>query len=222
MKDTIQIDEKLNFFNELLLQMVTRVEEAILKATVAFRDHDVEMAKKVMADDYFIDQMRELVENDAVRLLISEAPYGHYMRHVIAGLKMVTSLERMGDHAAHLAKVATELDSAKESERVIVDKIVEMANADAAMFREVINALSKKDADKARAVAKMDIEIDKYKDEIYQMIFDENEKSQVNGPNNELFDFYYLAKELERLGDHVTTICKWIVYMKEGEKPEFN
>ena len=222
MKDTVQIDEKLNFFDELLLKMVTRVEQSILKATVAFRDRDVEMAKKVIADDTFIDQMRELVENDAVSLLISEAPYGHYMRHVIAGLKMVTSLERMGDHAAHLAKVATEIDPTKEGERAIVDKIVEMANADAAMFREVINALSKKDAVRAREIAKMDNEIDNYKQEIYHMIFEANDNSRCGSPNNELFEFYYLAKELERLGDHVTTICRWIVYMKEGEKPELN
>jgi len=222
MKDTVHIDEKLNFFNELLLKMVTRVEQSILKATVAFRDRDVEMAKKVIADDTFIDQMRELVENDAVSLLISEAPYGHYMRHVIAGLKMVTSLERMGDHAAHLAKVATEIDPTQEGERAIVDKIVEMANADAAMFREVINALSKKDAVRAREIAKMDNEIDNYKQEIYHMIFEANDNSRCGSPNNELFEFYYLAKELERLGDHVTTICRWIVYMKEGEKPELN
>lgn len=222
MKDTVQIDEKLNFFNELLLKMVTRVEQSILKATVAFRDCDVEMAKKVIADDTFIDQMRELVENDAVSLLISEAPYGHYMRHVIAGLKMVTSLERMGDHAAHLAKFVIEMEPVKDSEREIVDKIVEMANADAVMFREVINALSKTDAVRAREIAKMDNEIDDYKEEIYQMIFRVNDNSRCEKSNNKLFEFYYLAKELERLGDHVTTICKWIVYMKEGEKPELN
>jgi len=220
MNDTVQIDEKLYFFNELLLQMVTRVEEAILKATIAFRDRDIDMAKKVMADDYFIDQMRELVENDAVRLLISEAPYGHYMRHVIAGLKMVTSLERMGDHAAHLAKVATELDAeSQDCDKEIIDKLVDMANADALMFRDVITALAETDAKRAREIAKKDNEIDAYKEEIYGMIFEAN---KCGDTSNELFEFYYLAKELERLGDHVTTICKWIVYMEEGETPELN
>ena len=220
---TIQIDEKLNFFNELLLQMVTRVEEALLKATVAFRDHDVEMAKKVIADDYFIDQMREMIENDAVRLLISEAPYAHYMRVVIAGLKMVTSLERMGDHAAHLAKVASKLGTAQNDEILIVDKIVEMANADAAMFREATVALSKTDAVAAKEIAKKDNIIDNYRKEINTMIYEANSnlKSSKNY-DNELFELFYLVKELERLGDHVTTICKWIVYMKEGEKPELN
>jgi phosphate transport system protein len=220
---TIQIDEKLNFFNELLLQMVTRVEEALLKATVAFRDHDVEMAKKVIADDYFIDQMREMIENDAVRLLISEAPYAHYMRVVIAGLKMVTSLERMGDHAAHLAKVASKIGVAQNDEILIVDKIVEMANADAAMFREATVALSKTDAVAAKEIAKKDNIIDNYRQEINTMIYEANSNLKSSKTyDNELFELFYLVKELERLGDHVTTICKWIVYMKEGEKPELN
>ncbi|MBK5200956.1 MAG: phosphate transport system regulatory protein PhoU, partial [Spirochaetaceae bacterium] len=197
--NTVQIDEKLNFFNELLLQMVTRVEEALLKATVAFRDHDVEMAKKVIADDYFIDQMREMIENDAVRLLISEAPYGHYMRHVIAGLKMVTSLERMGDHATHLAKVAFKLGIAQDAEIVIVNKIVEMATADAAMFREATVALAKTDAIAAKEIAKKDNIIDAYRKEINELIFEANSSLKTNkNYGNELFELFYLVKELER------------------------
>lgn len=218
-----RIEEKINFFNELLIQMVTRVEEALLKATVAFRDHDVEMAKKVIADDFFIDQMREMIENEAVRLLISEAPYAHYMRHVIAGLKMVTSLERMGDHAAHLAKVASHLVATQDTEIIIVNKIVEMASADAEMFREATVALSKTDAIAAKEIAKKDNIIDAYRKEINTLIFEANiSLKDDKNKDGELFELFYIVKELERLGDHVTTICKWIVYMKEGEKPELN
>ncbi|HKL57585.1 MAG TPA: PhoU domain-containing protein, partial [Sphaerochaeta sp.] len=72
--------------------MVYRVEEAILQAQHAFRNHDILLAKKVIANDWFIDQLQEMVENDGVRLLVSEAPYGHYMRHIIAGIKIVSSL----------------------------------------------------------------------------------------------------------------------------------
>ena len=105
-KKASKLDEKMQFFQEMLIQMVNRVEEAIYQAQYAFRNHDVALARRVVADDYFIDQLREMVENDGVRLLVSEAPYGHYMRHIIAGIKMVTNLERMGDYAVHLAQMA--------------------------------------------------------------------------------------------------------------------
>lgn len=223
-KNEIQIEEKIDFLKDLLLKMVTRVEEAILKATVAFRDHDIKMAEKVVADDFYIDEMRELIENDAVMLLISEAPYGHYMRYVIAGLKMVTSLERMGDHAAHLARLTASMSTAQKTcDAEIVKKIVAMANADAAMFREVISALATIDAQRAIEIAKMDNEIDTMEEENYRLILAANARCSREGePSMELFEFYYITKELERLGDHVTTICKWIVYMKEGEKPQLN
>ena len=94
------LDEKMRFYQQLLVQMVNRVEEAIYQAQTAFRNNDINLARKVLADDYFIDQLQELIENDGVRLLVSEAPYGHYMRYIIAGIKIVSSLERMGDRLA--------------------------------------------------------------------------------------------------------------------------
>ena len=66
-----------------------------------------------------------MIENDAIRLLVSEAPYGHYMRHIVAGMKMVSNIERIGDHAAHLAKMTSaEKD---ESETPYAELISEMA-----------------------------------------------------------------------------------------------
>lgn len=217
MPKAIQLDEKLDFFNGLLLQMVSRVEESILKATVAFRDQDTNLAEKVVAEDYFIDQLRDMIENDSVRLLISEAPYGHYMRYVVAGLKMVTSLERMGDHAAHLAGIASHIDKENKTEKQVVDKIVAMANADARMFRKAIEALMEKDGVAAVEVSYMDSEIDEFRFEINNLIF-----SQGDARNPNMYEYFYIVKELERIGDHITTICSWIVYMTEGKKPKLD
>ena len=214
MTKTVQLDEKLDFFNGLLLQMVTRVEEAILKATAAVRDQNTDLAEKVVAEDYFIDQLRDMIENDSVRLLISEAPYGHYMRYVIAGLKMVTSLERMGDHAAHLASIASRIDNDNTVEKEIVQEIVKMATSDAEMFRKAIESLIKKDSKKAIEVSAMDDEIDLFRVNINEMIF-----SQGDARNRNMYEYFYIVKELERIGDHITTICDWIVYMTDGEKP---
>lgn len=214
-----QLDDKLQFFHELLIQMVNRVEESIYQAMHAFKNHDEALAEKVVSEDYFIDQMRDLIESDGVRLLISEAPYGHYMRQVIAGLKIVTSLERMGDHAAHLAKLAVQTTEGS-AHRKIVDAIADMALADAKMTRAAVDALIANDADMARQVAAMDDDIDERRKQINAMLFEEEPKDAKQREN--LYNYFYIAKEMERLGDHVTTICSWIVYMAAGVKPDLN
>ena len=217
-KKTTKLDEKMNFFQDLLVQTVYRVEDAILQAQHAFRNHDIELARKVVANDWFIDQLQDTVENDGVRLLISEAPYGHYMRHIIAGIKIVSSLERMGDHAAHLAKMAT----AKEDMMYVdfIERISEMALLGATMTRKVVEAFIDVKSQKAIEVASMDDQMDSMRDSINADLF----KMEPAGSKDmeRLFNLFYLTKEMERLGDHVTTICRWIVYMEKGERPKLN
>jgi len=220
-KKTIQLDQKLNFFHELLLQTVQRVEESIIKAAIAVRDHDKELATKVIAEDYFINQLRDMVENDAVRLLISESPYGHYMRHIIAGIKMVTALERMGDYASHLARLATHETNNNKFDEIIINNLVEMAMADAAMFRGAIDALIKENAEDAIEVAKKDNEIDNFRLKINDIILNSGPFDSIE-QRKKMFEYYYITKELERMGDLITTICKWIIYIVNGDKPRLN
>jgi phosphate transport system protein len=218
MKKTSSLDEKMRFFQEMLIQMVSRVEEAILQAQHAFRNNDTELARRVMANDYFIDQLQEMIENDGVRLLVSEAPYGHYMRHIIAGIKIVSSLERMGDHAAHLAKMTVR----QELENCIpfVEQISEMALLGATMTRRAVEAFIDVKAEKAIEVAALDDRMDEARVRINeQLVAVKADSKQVM---ERLFNLFYLAKEMERLGDHVTTICRWIVYMDKGQRPKLN
>jgi len=213
------LDEKMRFFKEMLVQMVNRVEDAIYQSQHAFRNHDVELAKRVMAADYFIDQMQEMIENDGVRLLVSEAPYGHYMRHIIAGIKIVGSLERMADHAAHLARFAA-TTSDEITYLPIVEKISAMALLGATMTRKAVEALIDVKSDKAFDVAAMDDTMDDMRMAVNDELFSLTPSSPAE--MERLFNLFYLAKEMERLGDHVTTICRWIVYMDKGERPKLN
>lgn len=217
-----QIDEKIMFYRELLLQMVTRVEQAILKATISMETNDLKLADSVIKEDFFINQLRDMIESDAVRLLISEAPYGHYMRQVIAGLKIATSLERMGDHATHLAKiVGQDKLSNDEREKPIIKGIVEMSNIVADMFRGAIDALINIDSEAAKNVAKMDDEIDSRREDLKKLILESGPFEELKLRQN-MHNYYYLVIELERVGDHITTICSWVVYMDEGVKPDLN
>ena len=219
MEKKYQLDDKLQFYHELLVQMASRVEESIALAREAFEKEDVKLSEKVKGDDYFIDKMRDLIESDGVRILISEAPYGQYMRQVIAGMKIVTSLERMGDHACHLAALAV-MPMTPRKHQDIAAVIAEMAEADHHMAAEVIDALVRMDSQKAREIAKMDDEVDRLNAKAGKMIIAVDAADVAEREN--LFDYHYVSKELERFGDHVTNICAWIVYMAEGVKPDLN
>jgi phosphate transport system protein len=212
------LDDKMRFYQEMLVQMVNRVEEAIYQAQHAFRNHDMDLARKVIADDWFIDQLQEMVENDGVRMLISEAPYGHYMRHIIAGMKIVSSLERMGDHAAHLAKMATIAE--KETYTQFVERISEMALLGAQMTGFAVEAFIDVQAERAMDVAAMDDRMDAMRDALNADLI----ATQPESPEEmeRILNLFYLTKEMERLGDHVTTICRWIVYMDKGQRPRLN
>jgi phosphate transport system protein len=213
-----KLDEKMQFFQEMLIQMVNRVEEAIYQAQYAFRNHDVELAKKVITNDWFIDQLQEMVENDGVRLLVSETPYGHYMRHIIAGIKIVSSLERMGDHASHMAKMA----SSEEEAMFIpfVERISEMALLGATMTRKVVEAFIDVKAEKAIEVALLDDKMDAERDALNADLF--ALRPETEAEMERILNLFYLTKEMERYGDHVTTICRWIVYMDKGPRPKLN
>jgi len=153
-----------------------------------------------------------------VLLLISEAPYGHYMRHIIAGMKIVSSLERMGDHAAHMAKMTRWEESPQFTP--FVQRISEMALLGATMTRRAVEAFIDVKAEKAIEVAAMDDRMDLLRDELNKDLYalkPENEKEMER-----ILNLHYLTKEMERLGDHVTTICRWIVYMEKGQRPKLN
>ncbi len=218
MNENNSLDDKMKFFQEMILQMVTRVEEAVYKARSAFEEHDLTLAKDVIESDYFIDQLQEMIENDGVRLLVSEAPYGHYMRHIIAGIKMVSNLERMGDHAAHLAKMVT--SEKHQIEEPFIQRISDMALIAATMIRKAVEAFVDVASQKAIEVAQMDDQLDEARDEINSLIF----KTKVENPiqMERLLNLFYVVKELERIGDHVTTVCRWIIYMAKGERPQLN
>lgn len=216
-----KLEDKLNFYQELLNQMVTKVEEAIIKSLIAFRKNDLELAKSVIKEDFIIDQLRDLIEAEAVKILIAERPYGHYIRQIIAGLKIVTNLERMGDHAAHFAKIINSNLINSEVTMDIAQEIDDMSKVALKMFRATIDALMTIDSQKAKETALIDDEIDKYRTEIKEKILKSGPTENLD-ERTLLYEYYYLVKEIERIGDHITTICSWIVYMDEGDKPKLN
>lgn len=210
-----QLEEKMEFFHSLLVEMAGRVVDSAKESEEAFRKRDVPLYEKVKMNDAVIDQMRTLVESDGVRILISEAPYGSYLREVVGGMKIVTELERIGDIAVKFAAMANFLPFPE-----IAGALQKMTEADRSMAEHMVDALVGIDAEKARETAKMDDDVDALRTKAEAMVVAYEPATKEERVS--LFRHDAIVKEMERFGDHITTICAWIVYMQEGVKPNLN
>lgn len=210
-----QLDQKIRFFSQLVSEMNHRVEEAALRSRQAVEENNMPLMAKILSDDAFIDQLRSLVESDGVRILVSESPYGESIRKVIAGMKIVTHLERIGDM---FVKYATLCGVSRIP--VLIDGIQEMMKYDIQMIQEIQPLVDEPDAEQAIKVARLDDKIDELRDELYKKLLAIEPKTPSE--RSVLYQYYASIKELERVGDHLTSVCAWIVYMVRGEKPNLN
>ena len=111
--------ESLNSINQEVLRMGTLVEEAIRKSTRALRDKDVELANKVVTEDRVINQLELDIQDKCIVLIATEQPVAGDLRGLVTIIKIVTQLERMGDHALHVAKGALRLANESYMKKII-------------------------------------------------------------------------------------------------------
>ncbi len=210
-------DEK-KLVNADILQMGIRVEEDLRKALEAFRSQNKALAKEVKADDPLVNDFQLKIEDRCMRLLATQQPVAQDLRCLIASIKIADELERIGDHAVHLAKAAIK----QEGEPYIkpLASLELMAEKGCAMIREAVAAFLALDPGKARAVAALDDEVDRLHKTLVGELLDylkgHPEKAQYGTKIIQTSGF------LERLGDHVTNICENVVYAAEGRHVELN
>ena len=210
-------DEK-KLVNEDILQMGIRVEEDLRKALEAFKSQNKALAKEVKADDPIVNDFQLKIEDRCMRLLATQQPVAQDLRRLIASIKIADELERIGDHAVHLAKAAIK----QEGEPYIkpLASLELMAEKGCTMIREAIAAFLELDQAKAREVAALDDEVDRLHKtlvgELLDYLREHPGKAQYGTKIIQTSGF------LERLADHVTNICENVVYAVEGRHVELN
>ncbi len=209
------LDEKLRLFKQLVVEMCHRVADAASQAQLAVEKDDVALMAKIVSDDAFIDQLRSLVESDGVRLLVSEAPYGKAIRSVVAGMKIVTHFERVGDMVVKFATLCGVMKFP-----TLHEGCLQMVSYGRQMIEGIEELLENPDDKKAMQIAKLDDKVDLLRVELDKKLLAMEPKTQ--NERAALFQYYASVKELERLGDHLTSVCSWIVYVVKGEKPNLN
>ena len=188
-------------------------EELLRNALEAVQNRDAEMAAQVRERDKVLDALELELETMATRVIALRQPMAQDLRVLISALKIASTLERIGDLAKNIARRAAYLANARPVK--ISHSIVNMGQATLAQLSEVLDAHGSRNAEQAVAIWKSDVKID----EMYNAIFREvvtymMEASRMIGLGSQLL---FVAKNLERIGDHTTHVSEMIYYIVKGE-----
>ena len=203
--------------NEQILKMGIYVEEAIKKAIDALKNQDTEIAEEVIAEDDRINNMEHELFDRVSIILATEQPVATDLRHLTGAIRIITDLERAGDYAVHIAKGAKRL--AGEIYLAPLQQIPEAADTARQMLKDALTAFVNYDVELAYEVAARDDVLDiLHKKLLKKMLKYMNKDSEAD--IEQATNLIFLARFLERLGDHITNICEWVVYSKTGEHVE--
>lgn len=211
-----RFDRQLVQLNNELIEMGGMIEKAISDTVKALVNQDIELASNVIEYDEEIDHQEREIEQLCLKLLLQQQPVAKDLRLISAALKMITDMERIGDHATDISEITIELS--KESYIKKLDHIQQMAKETMEMLVQSVEAFVNKDMDKARAVIVHDDVVDdlfnKVKAELIAMIHED-----VNA-GEQASDLLMAAKYFERIGDHATNISEWVIFSITGQHPD--
>ena len=201
-----------------VLHMGTLVEEALRKALTAVTTQDRDLAEQVKEGDQRVDTLQFALDRRCTEIIATEQPVATDLREILVAMKIASDLERIGDHARHLVRVMDQLTDSVFGETM--PWFSTMTEKGIAMVHDSVTAYVDHDPGLAREVARRDDEID----ELHRGLYKELVGLIASNPDRVETGtaLVFLNRFLERLGDHVTNMCEWIVYAKTGEHVELN
>ena len=204
-------DKELEKLNRDLTKMSNLVEVALENMITAFKHQDKALAKEIIENDHFINDMEKTIESRAFRLMLLQQPIASDLRDVTTATKIVTDLERIGDQAADIAE---NIIHVQEASYRTIEHIPTMAKKSQQMVHDAIDAFVNKDLERAKQIKKMDDDIDtlfeEVKQEVIEILKEDSEKADC------CIEFLMIAKYLERIGDHAVNLCEWLEFNQTG------
>ncbi|MEL6621209.1 MAG: phosphate signaling complex protein PhoU [Pseudomonadota bacterium] len=210
-------DRDLEAIQAQIMKMGGLVENAILEAAISLETRDEERAEAVRQADKVIDALEESINEEAARVIALRAPTAIDLRLVLSILKVSANLERIGDYAKNMAKrtgVLAQMAPVDDSARALR----RMAKEVERMLKDALDAYIARDAELAQDVIDRDEEVD----QMYNALFREFLTFMMEDPRNitACMHLHFIAKNIERMGDHVTSIAEQVVYFVTGTKPD--
>ena len=209
-------DEDLNRLRGLISEMGGRAEQALLQAMTALNMGDLDLAAQVVQGDKKIDALETEVEQLTVQTIALRAPMADDLREMIAALKIVSVVERIGDYAKNIAKRVALMDQTRSIEAIPL--LMSMSSLVVELVHDALDSFAARDAELAVRVTIRD----KTVDDFYNSIFRALVTFMMENPKHitESAHLLFIAKNLERMGDHATNIAEMVYYVVTGERME--
>ena len=201
-------DYDLDRLRALISQMGGLAEHSIEEAMRCLVQRDLEGAKRIIEEDKKLDALEIETEGRVVQLIALRAPMAGDLRDVVAALKISGVVERIGDYAKNIARRVPQLENAGKIEPLSL--LPEMARIATQMVHDVLDAFVNRDAEAAVRVAERDEAVDDFYDSIFRTLL----TFMMENPNNigQAAHLLFVAKNLERVGDHATNIAEMVYY----------
>jgi len=209
-------DQELAKLNDIIIQMGGLAESQINASIHAVIKRDTERAAIVVEDDRKIDALERELEELAIQVLALRQPMASDLRAVVGALKISSDIERIGDYAKNIAKRTLVVNQSPPIRAT--SSIPRMAELVQRMLDSVLKAFVTRDATMAEAIWAQDAEVD----QSYNSLFRELLTYMMEDPRNitACMHLHFIAKNIERMGDHVTSIAEQVIYLVTGETPD--
>jgi phosphate transport system protein len=209
-----QYDQDLEAIRSRMLQMGGLVESQIRSAIAGYIDGDIERATQVIAGDARVNDLELAIDNDLGQIIVRRQPAASDLRLILATSKIVTDLERIGDEAAKIARMAREVHANGTTTAPRLVPMAHISDIAIGMLRRSLDAFARLDAAAAAKVCGEDAAIDEeFRSIIRQLItfMMEDPRTITTSVN-----IIWVAKAFERIGDHAKNIAEYVIYIVKG------
>ena len=207
-----RFDRQLVQLNDEMIEMGSMIEKAIQQAITALIKQDTDAARKIIEYDEDIDQQEKNIENLCLKLLLQQQPVARDLRVISSALKMITDMERIGDHASDISEMAILMADRPYIKKL--EHIQEMAKEASVMLVNSIEAFVNKDVKQAHEVIIKDDVVDNLFETIKNELIAMIHKNPDVG--DQAMDLLMVAKYLERIGDNACNIADWVIFSITG------
>ena len=209
-----QYDEALTELNQALAEMGQACADAVENAMEALASTDAEAAAQIIRDDSQINEMEHDIEHRCMVLLLRQQPVAGDLRRISAAMKVITDLERIGDHAADIAEIMPHLFTSRKAGDPAVSDAIRMGQKTHKMVVDALAAFQAEDMNAAQKVIADDDEVDYDFNAVKRTLAEEIAANP--GQVDAALDLLMVIKYLERIADHAVNVAEWVQFTRTG------